>query len=532
MRLPMLAILAGLAASPASAGDVPASDSHGIATAVMQADARALAVVGKSDTAARHAGRAGYYRTLGDLAQSTRWARACIANPQVVAEPGQQLMYLCRSLLAGNLLLAGDIGGWAVEMEQVRVLYREHVAPSLRPGGELAAVARPRFEAFTGWPRQWTLHATAAPGTRVPVADGPGVPVVRCRIRGGRDGKARDVEVDFIIDTGAPHSHVSRRAAQAMGLEVRDGFGVDASDPARWAEIGLATPVDLELGGIRFGDVAFSVPDAMEPALIGLDLLARLGPLRLGADELEVLAELPPGCDAQLAATSLPWGGQYALRLPMQIGRRKELVLLDTGNDASLEMAGTDLSAFPQAALVERSRLTIHGLQRVRHAEASAPVSFNGHAAELPIRVTDQPARVFPVSWTAGYGLRTRYDFHVDVATAHGCLLPRAARQEQPPSAARGPRQARRTRAKSQAHATREAGASDAGLPGIRRAAAPGSWWSQPGSNRRPLACHASALPAELWPHEHRPPGLCVPLEMWRPHGDSNPGRYRERVVS
>ena len=25
-------------------------------------------------------------------------------------------------------------------------------------------------------------------------------------------------------------------------------------------------------------------------------------------------------------------------------------------------------------------------------------------------------------------------------------------------------------------------------------------WWSQTGSNRRPLACHASALPAELWP--------------------------------
>src|SRR6516164_1638805 len=27
-----------------------------------------------------------------------------------------------------------------------------------------------------------------------------------------------------------------------------------------------------------------------------------------------------------------------------------------------------------------------------------------------------------------------------------------------------------------------------------------GGWWSQAGSNRRPLACHASALPAELWP--------------------------------
>ena len=30
-------------------------------------------------------------------------------------------------------------------------------------------------------------------------------------------------------------------------------------------------------------------------------------------------------------------------------------------------------------------------------------------------------------------------------------------------------------------------------------------WWSQAGSNRRPLACHASALPAELWPHAKAP---------------------------
>jgi hypothetical protein len=32
-----------------------------------------------------------------------------------------------------------------------------------------------------------------------------------------------------------------------------------------------------------------------------------------------------------------------------------------------------------------------------------------------------------------------------------------------------------------------------------------GSWWSQPGSNRRPPACKAGALPAELWPLVHWP---------------------------
>ena len=36
-----------------------------------------------------------------------------------------------------------------------------------------------------------------------------------------------------------------------------------------------------------------------------------------------------------------------------------------------------------------------------------------------------------------------------------------------------------------------------AGLPAV---AAGEGWWSQPGSNRRPQACKASALPTELWP--------------------------------
>jgi hypothetical protein len=46
------------------------------------------------------------------------------------------------------------------------------------------------------------------------------------------------------------------------------------------------------------------------------------------------------------------------------------------------------------------------------------------------------------------------------------------------------------------------------------RAANGEAWWSQTGSNRRPHACKARALPAELWPHFLRrrpssPFGLC-----------------------
>src|SRR6266853_931015 len=41
-------------------------------------------------------------------------------------------------------------------------------------------------------------------------------------------------------------------------------------------------------------------------------------------------------------------------------------------------------------------------------------------------------------------------------------------------------------------------------------------WWSQAGSNRRPLACHASALPAELWP-------LGLARAPWATRGSQNP---------
>jgi len=40
-----------------------------------------------------------------------------------------------------------------------------------------------------------------------------------------------------------------------------------------------------------------------------------------------------------------------------------------------------------------------------------------------------------------------------------------------------------------------------------------GGWWSQAGSNRRPPACKAGALPAELWPHIHGDPALQCSVE-------------------
>ena len=50
-------------------------------------------------------------------------------------------------------------------------------------------------------------------------------------------------------------------------------------------------------------------------------------------------------------------------------------------------------------------------------------------------------------------------------------------------------------------------------------------WWSQTGSNRRPPACKAGALPAELWPRRDGPePGHAPPPAAGHPH-DHRPAR-------
>src|SRR5215208_839006 len=49
-----------------------------------------------------------------------------------------------------------------------------------------------------------------------------------------------------------------------------------------------------------------------------------------------------------------------------------------------------------------------------------------------------------------------------------------------------------------------------------------GSWWSQTGSNRRPHACKARALPTELWPHLGAPPRGRGQRDGWWAWDDSN----------
>lgn len=417
------AMVASSICAPAVARDVLAEDSDGVTLAVMRGDRNTLERIGKTNAPVRLAARAGYYRVRGDLPQSNKWADACIADAAVKAAPMQGVMYLCRSLRAGNRLLAGDIAGWAEEMLLVRGIFQEHIAPNLPAGDEVSTLSRLTFERFLTVPESGVPATPVAPGTRFTVSDRAGVPVITGKIEGGTDGRKRNIDTDFIIDTGSSRSHISRKAAQAIGLSITDGFGYDSTKPGHPVLIGLAAPVDVRLGDVLLRNVSFTVTDDIPFVMLGLDVLQRLGPFVLRDDQLETLASVPQTiCQQPATFTSSLWGTQNSLRVPMRIGKRDELVLLDTGTDLPLEMSGVSLANYPKEALVEKQGLTMHGTNRVTYAEATAPVTFNGATVTLPTQLVDQPGMVYPISWKLGYGLRQQFDFYVDVGGGRGCL--------------------------------------------------------------------------------------------------------------
>jgi hypothetical protein len=70
--------------------------------------------------------------------------------------------------------------------------------------------------------------------------------------------------------------------------------------------------------------------------------------------------------------------------------------------------------------------------------------------------------------------------------------------------------------------------------PGQTTKVAAKGWWSQTGSNRRPHACKARALPAELWPLNQRQAQSKRANEGWWAWEDLNfrPHAYQARALT
>lgn len=402
--------------------DGEVSDPYGYTRSVRLAELTRLQTLGKAPGVKGKLGQAGFYRVRGELDRSSQAAQECLKG--VASEPADSVKgveYLCSATLAGNLLLQGDIAGWATQMLQVRTLLERDIRPMLKGQvGDihLAGISESHFERFTAWPRNAMVAQAPASDISVPLQLNNELPTLSLKLRTA----AGERELRVHLDSGAAHSRIGRALAAELGLKLTEGFmAVDGKPGQLYA---LAAPVELDIGGVAVRDVSFAVLGQDDLPRIGLDVLRALGRVRINKDALVIqAASTPVPCTRRMATLSTLWGDAYDVRYPIRAGKQNVLVKVDTGFNGAFQARGV-LPSRPRASAVRRKNvITTEGSEDIEYIEVTTPVMIGGEVLNLPLDMglAPGPNPLFNPDWRVGVAATQRYSLYMDVAGTYGC---------------------------------------------------------------------------------------------------------------
>jgi len=430
MWLGVSALFATAVASAATVdtADAELSDPYRYTRSVRLAELGRLQALGKTQGAKGLLGQAGFYRVRGELERSSKAAQQCLQA--VASEPADSVKgveYLCSATLAGNLLLQGDIAGWATQMLQVRTLLERDIRPLLKRqvgGIHLAGISEPHFERFTAWPRSALAVPAPASDVSVPLQMNNELPTLALKVRTATGER----EVRVHLDSGAAHSRIGRTLAAELGLALTEGFMVADGKPGQL--YALAAPADLEIGGLPVRGVSFAVLGQDDLPRIGLDVLRALGRVRVNKDALVIQATATPvPCTRRMATLSTLWGDAYDVRYPIRAGKQNVLVKVDTGFNGAFQARGTLPAAPPASAIRRKNVITTGGSEDIQYVEATTPVMIGEEVLNLPVDIglAPGPDPLFNPDWRVGFAATQRYSLYMDVAGTYGCPVAIAA---------------------------------------------------------------------------------------------------------
>ena len=141
---------------------------------------------------------------------------------------------------------------------------------------------------------------------------------------------ANGVSTRFIVDTGAPQTRVNDETARRMGITVLTdshyGYSTYYGEQDLSAKLGIFE--SLKIGGSEFRNVLVFISD--RDNLFGLDLIGKLGRLKLTKKTLALNAEPPVRCDSPVSYSRADINQR--LTIAARLDRRATLAILDTGN--------------------------------------------------------------------------------------------------------------------------------------------------------------------------------------------------------
>ena len=134
----------------------------------------------------------------------------------------------------------------------------------------------------------------------------------------------------FILDTGAPQTRVNHDTAKLMGIRLLTdshyGYSTFYGERDLSAKLGIFE--SLKIGSSEFRNVLVFVSDREN--LLGLDLLGKLGRLKITKKTLEVNAEPPTRCDSPITYARIDINQR--LTIAARLDRRAMPAIIDTGN--------------------------------------------------------------------------------------------------------------------------------------------------------------------------------------------------------
>lgn len=230
----------------------------------------------------------------------------------------------------------------------------------------------------------------------------------------------------FVLDTGAPQTRVNADTARAMGIKLlsdsRYAYSTFYGENNLSARLGIIE--SLKVGSSEFRNVLVFVSD--RDNLLGLDLISKLGRLKITRKTLELNPLPSPRCDSPITYTRMDLNQR--LTIAASLDNLTTQAIVDTGNVDYLTSAlpGEQVNVV-QALTPGNSPLETADSQR--YQSFKGVLNLPGHS--LPITYKYYPGFTIPPSWVKGryvpsvlMGWRAFDDFelNLDVEAGRSCL--------------------------------------------------------------------------------------------------------------
>ncbi|MHC8336204.1 retropepsin-like aspartic protease [Pseudomonas sp. LB3P25] len=218
----------------------------------------------------------------------------------------------------------------------------------------------------------------------------------------------------FILDTGAPQTRVNTDTAKLMGIRLLTdshyGYSTFYGERDLSAKLGIFE--SLKIGTSEFRNVLVFVSD--RDNLLGLDLIGKLGRLKVTKKTLELNAEPPARCDSQMTYARIDINQR--LTIAARLDRRATPAIIDTGNADYLTSASPGNSP-------------IHVSDKPRSQTYKGELSLSGHIQSITYNYypdfTIPPSLLlgqYVPSLLLGWRAFDDYELSLDIDSGRSCF--------------------------------------------------------------------------------------------------------------